>query len=58
LLLIDNCSAHKNVPRHIENIKVVFLPPNCTSILQPLDQGDNPCCKSALQVAASAANVG
>jgi hypothetical protein len=39
LLLIDNCSAHKNVPRHVENIKVVFLPPNCTSILQPLDQG-------------------
>jgi hypothetical protein len=39
LLLTDNCSAHKNVPRHVENIKVVFLPPNCTSILQSLDQG-------------------
>jgi hypothetical protein len=32
LFLIDNCLAHKNVPRHVENIKVVLLPPNCTSI--------------------------
>jgi hypothetical protein len=30
LLLIDSCSAQKNVPRHVENIKVVFLPHNCT----------------------------
>jgi hypothetical protein len=39
LLLIDNCLAHTNEPRHVENITVVFLSPNCTSILQPLDHG-------------------
>ena len=39
LLLCDNnCSAHlKNLV--FSNIKVVFLPPNTTSILQPCDQG-------------------
>ncbi|CAH2088978.1 unnamed protein product [Euphydryas editha] len=38
LLLVDNCPAHP----HIENLKkitLVFLPPNTTSVLQPMDQG-------------------
>jgi len=39
LLIIDNCSSHNCVPRHLEHVKVLFLPPNTTSILQPLDQG-------------------
>jgi hypothetical protein len=39
LLSIDNCLAQKNVPRHIEHLKIIFLPPNCTCILQSLDQG-------------------
>lgn len=38
LLILDNCSAHLvNVCPN--NIWVEFLPPNCTSILQPLDLG-------------------
>ena len=39
LLIIDNCSSHNCVPRHLEYVKVLFLPPNTTSILQPMDQG-------------------
>ncbi|XP_056645814.1 tigger transposable element-derived protein 6-like [Diorhabda sublineata] len=38
LLLIDNCPSHINL-RDFEFIKVVFLPPNTTSVLQPMDQG-------------------
>ncbi|XP_057657380.1 tigger transposable element-derived protein 4-like [Diorhabda carinulata] len=38
LLLIDNCPSHINL-RDFEFIKVVFLPPNITSVLQPMDQG-------------------
>jgi hypothetical protein len=39
-LLLDNASSHnaENIPT-LSNIKVHFLPPNTTSILQPLDQG-------------------
>lgn len=38
LLLIDNCPAH---PRDVtlKNIKVVYLPANTTSLIQPCDQG-------------------
>ena len=37
LLFIDNCPAHPDVQR--DNVKVVFLPPNTTSRLQPMDAG-------------------
>ncbi|CAI6354755.1 unnamed protein product [Macrosiphum euphorbiae] len=38
LLFVDNCPAHPTtIP--LENIKLVFLPPNATAKLQPLDQG-------------------
>ena len=40
LLLLDNAPGH---PTHLndinENVKVEYLPPNTTSLLQPMDQG-------------------
>ena len=47
LLLIDGFSAHhaglnlfhEEYPQGLSNTKVVFLPPNATSVCQPLDQG-------------------
>lgn len=38
LLLVDNCPAHPAIP-NLKCIKLVFLPPNVTSVLQPMDQG-------------------
>jgi hypothetical protein len=39
LLFLDQCSAHPQDTSYLKNVKVVFFPPYCTSILQPLDQG-------------------
>lgn len=38
LLLVDDCSTHTSATL-LECIKLVFLPPNATTALQPLDQG-------------------
>ena len=38
LFIVDNCPAHPVVD-NLSNMKVVFLPPNATSRLQPMDQG-------------------
>ncbi|KAM7296881.1 tigger transposable element-derived protein 6-like, partial [Ixodes scapularis] len=38
LLIVDNCSAHK-VDVELKAIKLMFLPPNTTAALQPMDQG-------------------
>ncbi|XP_049316965.1 tigger transposable element-derived protein 4-like [Bactrocera dorsalis] len=38
LLLVDNCPAHPNVT-DLKSITLAFLPPNKTSVLQPMDQG-------------------
>ena len=37
-LLIDNCPAHPEI-KNLTNINLIFLPPNTTSLLQPVDQG-------------------
>ena len=37
-LLIDNCPAHPSVS-DLTNVQLVFLLPNTTSVLQPMDQG-------------------
>lgn len=37
-LLLDNCPAHPHITT-LNNIELVFLPPNTTSLIQPLDQG-------------------
>ena len=37
LLLVDNCTAHPHVST-LKNIQLEFLPPNTTSLIQPMDQ--------------------
>lgn len=37
LLLLDNASSHQDI--QLENMKIVKLPANCTSVLHPMDQG-------------------
>ena len=44
-LIIDNCPAHPHVS-DLTNIQLIFLPPNTTSVLQPMDQGVNRSLKS------------
>lgn len=40
LLLLDNCPAHPDESTfQQDNIIVKYLPPNCTSLIQPMDQG-------------------
>nr|CCA20949.1 CENPB protein Homeodomainlike putative [Albugo laibachii Nc14] len=38
LLLLDNASSHKAICKH-DNVEIVFLPPNMTSRIQPMDAG-------------------
>jgi hypothetical protein len=38
VLLVDSCTAHTNNSL-LKNIKVIFLPLNTTSLIQPCDQG-------------------
>jgi hypothetical protein len=44
LLLLDNCPAHCTVA--LRNIKLAFLPSNCTYVLQPMDQSVIKCMKT------------
>lgn len=37
LLLMDNCTAHPELVA--PNVSTLFLPPNTTSLIQPMDQG-------------------
>ena len=38
-LVIGNCPAHPNIQSTLKATKLIFLPPNTTSKLQPCDQG-------------------
>ncbi|KAJ8879041.1 hypothetical protein PR048_019647 [Dryococelus australis] len=38
ILFVDNCPAHLTV--ELRNTELVFLPPDTTSFLQPMDQGN------------------
>ena len=38
MLLLDNCTSHV-IFNGLTNTKLIFFPPNCTSKLQPADQG-------------------
>ncbi|GFW38508.1 tigger transposable element-derived protein 1 [Trichonephila clavipes] len=37
LLIVDNAASHPQLEH--SNVQLVFLPPNTTSLIQPLDQG-------------------
>ncbi|KAF0694613.1 Aste57867_14530 [Aphanomyces stellatus] len=39
LLLLDNASSHQVVRADISHVRVLMLPPNTTSVLQPMDAG-------------------
>jgi hypothetical protein len=40
LLLVDNAPAHPhNLNDLYDNVKVVFLPPNTTALIQPMNNG-------------------
>ena len=40
LFFVDNCPAHPvTLQMALKNIKIIFLPKNSTSVLQPMDQG-------------------
>ena len=49
LLFIDNCSAHPS-NLSFSNVKIIFLPPNTTSVLQPMDAGIIKCFKGSYRV--------
>lgn len=38
VLFVDNCAAHGHI-NNLKAVRVEFLPPNTTSVLQPMDQG-------------------
>ena len=44
-MVVDNCRAHPNINSSLQSIKLVFLPPNTTSVTQPMDQGIIACMK-------------
>jgi len=43
-LILDNCPAHPVI--ELQNIRLVFLPPHTTALIQPLDQGIIRCFKA------------
>ena len=52
VLVLDNAPAHPSEEKlvsHDGKIKVLYLPPNTTSVIQPMDQGNNMCHEEALR---------
>jgi hypothetical protein len=43
LLFVDNCAAHPQDTSFLKNVKVLYYPSNCTSVLQPFDLGTIKC---------------
>lgn len=43
LLVLDNATCHPKI--ELSNVQLLFLPPNTTSVIQPLDQGIIQCFK-------------
>ncbi|GBM79388.1 hypothetical protein AVEN_32993-1 [Araneus ventricosus] len=40
VLILDNCTAHLYPEISAkDNVSVLFFPPNCTSLIQPMDMG-------------------
>ena len=48
LLIIDNCSSHNCVPRHLEHVKVLFLLPKYYLDFAAAGPGDNSRSEAAL----------
>ena len=44
-LIIDNCPAYPTIA-DLSDVKLIFLPPNTTSVSQPMDQGIIKCLKA------------
>lgn len=38
-MLLDNCAAHGDILHQLPGVEYLFLPPNVTSVYQPLDMG-------------------
>jgi len=48
LLIADDATGHpQSISIENENVQMVFLPPNTTSLLQPLEQGIIRCVKAS-----------
>lgn len=45
LLILDNYASHLQDTSFVWSMKPVYYPPNCTSMLQPLDLGIIKCFK-------------
>ena len=45
VLIIGSCPAHPTVA-DLSNVKLIFLPPNTTSVSQPMDQGVIKCLRA------------
>jgi hypothetical protein len=47
LPFVDKCANHSSDTSSLKNVKAVFYPLNCTSVIQPLDLGVIKCFKQA-----------